>query len=93
MVDLSSPDAPEQCQTVEQVLDQLNLRDKPVITALNKIDGLLSNDRQWDESSALEYLADHAMGENTVLISAVKRWGLDHLIATINEGIKRTSSV
>ena len=38
VVDLSSPDAAEQCQAVEEILADLDLTDKPRITALNKID-------------------------------------------------------
>ncbi|MEE8318895.1 MAG: GTPase HflX [Dehalococcoidales bacterium] len=97
VVDLSSPDAPEQSQTVEDVLADLHLADKPQMTVLNKIDRLLPPDRDWDEASALEYLADRPSGENleylgdrpsgenTVLISAVRRWGLDELLARVGK--------
>ncbi|MQY72193.1 MAG: GTPase HflX, partial [Dehalococcoidia bacterium] len=63
VVDLSSPDAAEQCQTVEDILADLNLTGKPRITALNKIDLLLTDDRKWDEESAVQYLADQSAGE------------------------------
>ena len=56
VVDLASHNAPEQCQTVEDILADLNLRDKPRITALNKIDSLLDNGKNWDEESAIDYL-------------------------------------
>ena len=89
VVDLSSPDAPEQCQTVEEILGELDLRDKPVITALNKIDLLLSKDKKWDESSAISYLADRAMNENTVIVSATRKWGLTGLLELIDKNITR----
>ena len=76
VVDLSSPDAAEQCQTVEDILADLNLTGKPRITALNKIDLLLTDDRKWDEESAVQYLADQSAGEKAVMISATRRWGL-----------------
>ena len=79
VVDLASIDAAEQCQTVEDVLSDLNLMDKPRIAALNKIDLLLGSDRHWDEKTALGYLSDRSMDDTTALVSAEKRWGLAQL--------------
>ena len=87
IVDLSSPDAAEQCQTVEDILDELNLSSKPRITALNKIDLLLESDREWDEESATEFLSDQSAGEKTVLMSATRRWGLTRLMALLSQQI------
>jgi len=87
VVDLSSPDAAEQCQTVEDILADLNLADKTIITALNKIDRLLPNDREWDETGATGFLADHSAGEKTVLLSATRKWGLARLMALISQQI------
>jgi GTPase len=82
VVDLSARDAAEQFQTVEGVLKDLKLLDKPRITALNKIDLLLDKSTHWDEKSALEYLANRgdATEINTALVSAKNRWGLNHLM-------------
>jgi len=85
VVDLSSPDAAEQCQTVEDILADLNLTGKPRITALNKIDLLLTDDRKWDEESAVQYLADQSAGEKAVMISATRRWGLAGLRELISQ--------
>ena len=85
IVDLSSPDAAEQCQTVEDILADLNLTGKPRITALNKIDLLLADDRKWDEESAVQYLADQSAGEKAVMISATRRWGLTGLMELISQ--------
>ena len=85
VVDLSSPDAAEQCQTVEDILADLNLTGKPRITALNKIDLLLPDDRKWDEESAVQYLADQSAGEKAVMISATRRWGLAGLRELISQ--------
>jgi len=86
VVDLTSHNAPEQCQTVEDILTDLNLTDKPRITALNKIDLLLNNGRTWDEESAIDYLSDRddVTSENTVLISAERKWGLARLLEMLN---------
>ncbi|MBA7653552.1 GTPase HflX [subsurface metagenome] len=91
IVDLTSHKAPEQCQTVEDILDDLNLGDKPRITALNKIDRLLDDSRHWDEKTALDYLSGQTEAdENTVLVSAVKKWGLDKLLGLIGRTLSRT---
>ncbi len=84
VVDLTCHNAPEQCQIVEEILTDLNLMDKPRITALNKIDLLLGGDENWDEAAAINYLSDQCDVENTVLISATKRWGLTKLLEVIS---------
>lgn len=84
IVDLTSRNAAEQCQTVEDILSDLKLSDKPRVTALNKIDLLLDDSREWDEKSALDFLAGQTeAGENTVLVSAVRGWGLSSLLELI----------
>ncbi|HEY41255.1 MAG TPA: GTPase HflX [Dehalococcoidia bacterium] len=85
VVDLTSASAAEECQTVEDILTDLNLQDKPRLTALNKIDLLLDSNRSWSEESALEYLSDRdeAVRTDTVLISATRKWGLSNLLELI----------
>jgi len=94
VVDLSSRNATEQCQTVEDILADLKLTDKPRITALNKIDLLLESNRKWNETEALNYLTElHApLEENTALISAGKGWGLTGLLQLISHSLARISS-
>jgi GTP-binding protein HflX len=98
VVDLSSPDAAEQCETVEDILAGLHLADSPRLTVLNKIDrfleqsvGLLDDGREWTGEAALAYFRAHAVGEepDTVPVSAVRRWGLSELLAAI--GVKLTA--
>ncbi len=93
VVDFTSHNAAEQCQTVEDILTDLNLTDKPRITALNKIDLLLDRDRAWDEEKAIEYLSDERapLDENTVLISASKGWGLDRLLELLSNTLGKIS--
>ncbi len=87
VVDLTSPQAPEQCQTVEGILADLDLAGKPRITALNKIDLLSSGAANWDEKTATSYLSRETplKDKKTVLISAEKRWGLDKLLTLISQ--------
>jgi len=94
VVDLSSPDAAEQCQAVEGTLTDLNLMDKPRITALNKIDLLLNSGRSWGEEEAIDYLSDQPVPVNkdTVLISATKKWGLTELLELISHTLTQTVS-
>ncbi len=89
VVDLSSGEASQQCETVEDILRDLHLVEKPRITALNKIDLLLTPDRVWDERSALAYLSGQPCAENTVLISAVKKWGLTRLLTMVGEKLRQ----
>jgi GTP-binding protein HflX len=88
VVDIASGDASEQYQTVEGILKEMGLADKPGLTALNKIDLYLEkvatppgSNLLWDESSAEEYFIARGMAaeEGTVHISAVKGWGLERL--------------
>jgi len=88
VVDLTSHNAAEQCQVVEDILADLELLEKPRITALNKIDLLLPGGKEWDEKKALKYLSDQApAGEDTVLVSAVRGWGLGRLLELAGQAL------
>jgi len=91
VVDLASHDASEQCQTVEDILTDLNLTDKPRITALNKVDLLMPRDKTWDEKAFAEYLPDRYPAGRTVVISAVKGWGLKKLMELLNQTLTKTA--
>ncbi len=92
VVDLTSTHAAEQCQTVEGILTDLNLADKPRITALNKIDLLPPNNTSWDEETAIRYLSQQTplADRNAALISAAKRWGLRRLLKLIGRVLAET---
>jgi GTP-binding protein HflX len=91
VVDLTSHNAAEQCQVVEDILADLELMDKPRITALNKIDLLLPAGKEWDEEKALKHLSDQAPAdEDTVMISAVKGWGLGRLLGLVGQVLNRS---
>ena len=90
VVDLASPDAAHQCQAVEDILAELGLSNKPRVTALNKIDLLLNRDRNWDEATAISYLADQSADETTVLLSSTRKWGLAGLLELISQTLKQS---
>ncbi len=85
VVDLSARDAADQCQAVEDILEELGVTDKPRITALNKIDLLLDGSRRWTEEEALGFLSGQPAPteKDTVLVSAGKKWGLLKIRETI----------
>lgn len=89
VTDLSDPNATEQSQTVEGILKEMKLGEKPRITAVNKIDLLLDRGKTWDEKSALAFMASQpiALARNTVLISAERGWGLNNLLVMIAESL------
>jgi GTPase len=89
VVDFTLHNASQQSQVVEDILARLNLSTKPRITALNKIDRLPQlnrGDRVWDEASAMVELSAGAgfLEENTVLVSAAKKWGLVRLLDLVS---------
>jgi GTP-binding protein HflX len=95
VVDVASGDAAEQYQTVESILGDMGLANKPRLTVLNKIDLYLeklgepppAGSPTWDEPSALAYFLarDMAAAANTVHVSAAKRWGLNGLLELISK--------
>jgi len=90
VVDLTSRNAAEQCQIVEDILADLELLEKPRITALNKIDLLLPGGQGWDEERALNYLSDQCPAdEDMALVSAVKGWGLGRLMELVSRTLAR----
>ena len=85
VVDMTSHNAAEQNSVVEGILGDLKLENKPRLTVLNKIDMLLDKNESWDEAKALEFLSDMAgENDNTVLISAEKKWGLKKITQKIS---------
>ena len=94
VVDLTSPNAAEQCQAVEDILGDLGLGDRPIITALNKIDLLLNREKAWDERSAIDHLSGQGpvASKNTVLVSAVRKWGLTRLLELVQQILRQTIS-
>jgi GTP-binding protein HflX len=81
VVDITSPDAVNQSQTVEKILNQLKLGEKPRITVINKMDQLVEN---LEEAQNISVLIN-SPPEATVITSALKNWNLDKLLEKIGE--------
>ncbi|HLL50124.1 MAG TPA: GTPase HflX [Thermomicrobiales bacterium] len=90
VVDVTHPNAPEQIQTVMDVLEELGADDKPVVTALNKIDRLTPNGS--GEPSLDDLLARlgpaAALAVNPVPISARDGIGFDRLLGQIEMALE-----
>jgi len=97
VVDITHPNAEEQSQTVESVLSDLGVADKPRFTALNKIDRLFSGadragiappdgagDAEKPEPDwSAQVAADLKLGPGYVPVSAERGWGLDALLEQV----------
>jgi GTPase len=85
VVDVTHPNAPEQMQTVIDVLEELGADDKPVVTALNKVDRLSPNESGEpsldDLLARLGPAADLAV--NPIRISARDGTGFEQLLAQV----------
>jgi GTP-binding protein HflX len=92
IVDVASPDAPEQCHTVEKILGELGLAEKKRFTVLNKIDRLLNSEPAQDGHGIDGVLASLGVApdDSTVIISAVKGWGLPRLLDMIAGALPET---
>lgn len=74
LVDISHPKAREQSDAVYRVLEGIGANDKPIITALNKIDKV--EDKVVIEKAKAYFI-------NAIPISALKREGFDELVKRI----------
>ena len=88
VVDLTHPNAEEQSQTVDKVLADLDVANRPRIIALNKIDLLRPNANGSTPSGdnwSAEVAADMNLGPEYVPVSAARGWGLSALLVRIQE--------
>jgi GTPase len=92
VVDVASPDAAEQHETVENILNDLGLKEKKKLLVLNKIDRLLPGDPDQEGSNLDNILSSLGLtpDENTVVVSAVKGWGLPRLMTNISRLLRFT---
>jgi GTP-binding protein HflX len=96
VVDITHPNVQEQSATVERVLRELGAADKPMLTALNKVDLLAEaqaetaeledgegeEDRMLTPEDVAEIVAEY---ETCVAISAAEGTGLDNLLQRVQE--------
>jgi GTP-binding protein HflX len=85
IVDITHKSAASQCLTVEDILGELNLKNKPRITVFNKVDLVLSNESELEALTAMSYLKEQIVlsNESVTLISASKGWGMGKLMNKI----------
>jgi GTP-binding protein HflX len=86
VIDITHHNAVQQSVTVEKVLTELGLGDKPGISVLNKIDRLAPNEED------ISGFASEMKDQETVLISATEGWGLRGLLEKIDDKLLRSGS-
>jgi GTP-binding protein HflX (EC 3.1.5.-) len=92
IVDITHKNAAKQCSTVEEILSELNLGDKPKITVFNKLDLALSSEAEMEALTAIPCFEEQVVlpDKNIALISATKSWGVDKLLNKIAPHLGQT---
>ena len=85
IVDITHKNAAHQCLTVEKILSELNLENKPKITVFNKLDLVLSSEAELEALGTIPYFEGEILlpAKDIAFISAAKGWGMDELINKI----------
>ena len=85
IVDITHRNAAHQCLTVEKILSDLNLENKPKITVFNKLDLALNSEAELKALAVIPYLEEEIVlpSKGIALISAAKGWGVDKLLYKI----------
>jgi len=85
IVDITHKNAVNQCLTVEKILSELNLENKPKFTVFNKLDLTLSSEAELKSLTTIPDSENEILlpNEGIVLISAAKGWGMDELLNKI----------
>jgi GTPase len=85
IVDITHKNAANQCLTVEKILRELNLANKPKTTVFNKLDLILNSEAELRALTTIPYFEEEIVlprGE-IALISAARGWGMDGLLKKI----------
>ncbi len=90
IVDITHKNAANQCRTVEEILTNLKLKDKPKIMVFNKMDLALDNEQKIQALTTVPFMEGQAMlpNRNMALISAAQGWGIERLLAKIGSHLK-----
>ncbi len=85
VVDITHKNAANQCLTVEKILRELNLENKPKFTVFNKLDLALDSEAELKTLTTIPHFKEEILlpAEDIVLISAAKGWGIDELLNRI----------
>ena len=93
VADMTHPNAAEQAHVVERTMKTLKLQDKPTIMALNKIDLTFPEARSEAEAAAAIAPLTRDLSRPdmpTVLLSAVKGWGIEAFLNVVEETLARS---
>jgi GTP-binding protein HflX len=85
VVDVTHPNRREQTQAVAQTLDELEVAEKPVVTALNKIDKLRAAGADAPDGAPAIDAGTLESYPNPVPLAAARGEGLDRLLAKLQE--------
>jgi len=80
VIDVSHPDRAQQIETVENLISDLGLSDKPIIRVMNKVDRL-------DEG--LEGLIEENSLHNVIKVSALENMGINTLLSKIEDKLSQ----
>ena len=85
VVDITHKNAANQCLTVEKILRELSLENKPKFTVFNKLDLALDSEAELKTLTTIPHFEEEILlpAEDIVLISAAKGWGIDGLLNRI----------
>jgi GTP-binding protein HflX len=75
VIDISDENWITKKQTVEDILKQLKLENKPLITVMNKIDKVIPSEDYLEPDES----------ENTITVSTVKGWNIDKLFGILKK--------
>jgi GTP-binding protein HflX len=88
ILDITHASAAAQSETVEDILADLDLADKPRLVVLNKID-LLEAEAVDGEEVVNRYTRQLPDSAEAVVVSAAKGWGLDSLLQAIAQALAK----
>lgn len=92
VVDVTHPNAQEQANVVEATLREMNLGNKPLVIALNKVDRILREAKSEAEMERELAPMRERLGRPdrpTAFISAVKGWGVRELLELVEAQVDR----
>jgi GTP-binding protein HflX len=94
IVDITHKNAANQCLTVENILRELNLESKPIITVFNKLDLALGSEPELRALTTIPRFEGEVVlpSESVALVSAAKGWGMDELLAKIRHHVQLSVS-
>ncbi|MEA3253316.1 MAG: GTPase HflX [Chloroflexota bacterium] len=90
MVDITHKNAANQCRTVEEILTNLKLKDKPKIMVFNKMDLALDSEQEMQALTTVPFMEGQSMlpNRNIALISAAQGWGIERLLGKIGSHLR-----